>query len=211
MNLFFKTALLIGFITSCNNNSVRNNYFDKICTDSSVFKVDSAKGTLSRYTIETNKYLNLRRITTPSDTFFLRVEYNVDTVDRIFEYSYYDSKESFKLYSFPMDHDTPHEILFDKEKDDATKFVRVFDPAKKGKEFKLQLEKNDILNLPSCFILPGYPDYIEAYKKDIIVEYSYKCKYGIYAYTNVHDNAEKFKEAKSLVNFLDYLKHEFDF
>lgn len=194
-------------IISCNSNDVQNNYFSRICSDSLGFKIDTTRKSSTYYTIGTNDYLALKRISIPSDTFFFRIEVTRDTVLKIFEYSFYKSKETYKIYSFPLGH--RNIILFDKQKDDLKNFTKYYSPSTKSQSFIAQVEANHILELQESYDIQGYPK--DEYSKTFLIEYSNKCKYNILVFDNPYQNSRNFKQAKYLVNFLEYLKKEFNF
>lgn len=204
----FKILIIIIFVfNSCHDDYIKSNYFDKICINSKGFVVDSSRESWSHYTISNNDYLTLKRISTPSDTFFFRIESSIDTTLQIFEYSFYDGRSLFKIYKFPLRGD--RKILFDNKRDTLKNFETIFNPFKKGRDFIAQLESNNILELPNSFNITGYPK--DEYATSFLIEYSNKCRYSVFNFDNPYQNSKKFKQAKSLTNFLDYLKQEFNF
>lgn len=210
MKLFTFIIVVFLFVSACiNNEEETNKYIDNLCNSQLGFKVDTPTlGFLSYAIISNNEYLAIRPINFSSDTFVLRIESASKGKLNIFEYSYDKHKSFFKIYRFPMN-EKSGKILFDREKDSKEKYVTVYDSKIKGAEFLALLEKNEILELPSCEKIPGYPT--EIINTSVTIYYSSKCKYKMILYNNPYAFSGKFKEAKSLVNFLGYLKQEFDY
>lgn len=205
--IFIITASLL--ICACKQNVNEKEYPSKSCEHATGFVIDTPKvGYINHTTIENNRYLTLRQMNIPSDTFFLRIESGSDAEVKIFEYSLYKEQASFKVYRFPVDRESQR-ILFNKEKDDLRNFVTVFDPAKNGSDFLAQLQSNSILELPDSRSIPGYG--IDHMGKWITVIYSNKCMYKILGFNNPYGHINDFKEAKSLATFLGYLKQAFNF
>lgn len=207
MRILISSVLIIAFINSC---KIPDNYFDKVCAGRSEFKFDSTKDSPSNATFENNKYLTIPQIGIPSDTFKLRIE-GESTGDKvkIFEYSFYKSVETFKIYEFPVA--KRGQILFDKTKDNLKDFTTIFDSKEKGKNFIEELENNNILELPNSKDIPSYPptDEISSY---IVIEYSNRCRYNIVWFHDANKpQSNKFKEARDLANFIAYLKKEFHY
>jgi|GEM_PF-6989153 len=199
------TAILIG--SSCNDS---RHYFDKICDGNTAFKFDSTRRSPSHANFENNKYLTIRQIGIPSDTFYLRIEGGSTGNNlKIFEYSFYKDEESFKIYEFQIRPDGY--IDFDKGKDKLKDFETIFDPTAKGKHFIEELEKNQILRLPNSEEIPNYPP-VDEMSSPIIIEYSNQCRYNIVWFYDINrPQAKKIKEARTLSNFLTYLKNEFGY
>lgn len=205
---FLKILAAVIYMYSCNSGKVSTNYFDKICLKKDSFKIDTSRGSYSSSTIINDNLLNIKPISVPSDTFFFRVQSTYDTTLQIFEYSFYNSKSTYKIYKFKVNYKSG-KILFNKDNDDIRKFETVFDPKKKGNDFIAQLESNNILDLPDSHNIPNYP---YGYGQTaFLIEYSNKCRYNIFIYNNPYQYSKKFREAKALINFLDYLKKEFCF
>jgi len=143
----FKVLIIaIIMFNSCKNNVIKNNYFDKICISKKGFQVDTTKASWTYSTVLNDTYLNIRPLDIPSDTFFFRIQANLDTTLQIFEFSFNNAQSTFKLYKFKVDAKSGR-ILFDKEHDDIKNYETIFDQSKKGKDFIAQLEKNNILEL----------------------------------------------------------------
>ena len=207
-----KALILLIFICtslcSCNKFN-ESSYLNKGCKTISEFKTDSITNTWTNAFIENNKYLTLYNFNVPSDTFFLRIETSIRKKRevKIFEYSFYNSKSSFKIYRFPFE--KSGKILFDKEKDNLKNYKTTFDSNEIGKSFTAQLKQNRILELPSPKEIPDYPD--EDGYSGVLISYSNKCKFKIVFYNDPESFSKYFKEAQSVVNFLAYLKQEFKF
>jgi hypothetical protein len=206
MRIIKAIIAIIIILYSCNNS--QSNYLNNLCANNPTFHVDSSRQSLSYPINENNKYLSLKEITYPSDTFIFRVYYNTDKTTKIFEYSYFISIESYKTYEFPFDLKSG-KILYDKTKDTLTSFEKVFQSPANGKGLIPQLEKNNILELRDCSDIPGYPK-VE-YSKSFVIEYSNKCRYGIVSYNDPFKFAKNFQEAASVANLLSYLKIRFKF
>jgi len=196
--------IIVLLFNSC-KDAIGPDYFDRICEENSRFKVDSSR--VSYVTEANHEYLSIRSIAIPSDTFFIRIEYSTDTTLKLFEYSFYKSRTSYKIYTFPVDN-YDGRILFDKAKDTLTSFVQNIDLSGIDESFIRQLEEKNICKLPSSSSLKSYP---EDWDRSYMIEYSNKCKYSIVLFTDPFQNSKKFKEAKNLVDFLEYLKKEFNF
>ena len=193
-------------MNSCDN--INDNYFNKICKGPKMVSLDSTNH-FAKNAISSDTFRSLRPLNILSDTFFLRIEHSVDTTEYIFEYSFYNMEQSFKVYRFQFRRHS-REILFDKSKDNLKNFTTDYNSSKIGHSFISALEKNDILDLPDCNSIPGY--YMDEIFGDYYdIQYSNKCMYHFLAYGDPYKNSKNIKIAKNLTNFLDYLKREFDF
>lgn len=185
-------------------------YFDQICKDSLGFNVDSSTGSLAYPIKLNNKYLSLRDISYPSDTFFFRLEYSKDATLKIFEYSFYKKRTVYKTYSFPLEFPVSGRILFDNKKDRLADFTQTFISSEaRDKRFIEELEMSGLLESSSNFGLSGYPPppYVHSY----IVQFSNACHYGIFSLGDIVQNSKEFTEAQHFGEFLKYLKGEFGF
>lgn len=196
------------FLFSC-DDKIKENYFDKICKGQNTFRFDTSRNS-DNYAINANiEYLGLTSLRNPSDTFYLRVEYSTDTVDKIFEYSFYKSKTSYKVYTFPVEFKSG-KILFNKKNEDPENFAKIFSSKNRDEKFINELEKNNILELPLMNNVKGYMDNYEIVD-GYTIQYSNKCGYGIFIYYDILSKSKQFKEANSIRRFVKYLKEDFDF
>ena len=203
-------VLAVILVYSCSNRIQGTDYLNRACAENAAFKVDTPTRGFTSFAInENNKYLTIRQINLPSDTFFLRIENNTYDQVRIFEFSYYHDQSSFKIYRFPVQKGESGQILFNKKIDSLKNFTTSFNPSIKGMRFLSLLQENHILELPDYEKIPGYdfPDYTHW----LSVEYSNKCVYKVFSYPDPAGRSTRFKEARSLSVLLLYLKTEFDF
>ena len=150
-----QTKILIIGLIFCSCQRDKEAYFNTICNELNTKK--SIVRTNSENAIEqNNKYLNLNSIYIPSDTFYLRVHYSSDQKEKIFEYSFFQGKEYFKLYSFPTE--SSIRILFDNKVDNLRDFTTNFNSQEKGKKFFNKLYDNNILELDD---ISRFKDYNE--------------------------------------------------
>ncbi len=206
---FLQISLIIFlFFTSCKENT-QFAYLENICNDTLHSKGDSIKKTTTYAIKANNDYLSLSDINNNSDTFFLRIEYSQDTVVRVFEFSYYRTKTTYKIYNFPLDHFGRGKIMFDNKKDKLMDFTTTFNSKRIDKVFMIELEKSNLINLSWSVDIKGYPD--NDYRNYYQVQFSNKCKYNFYTFGGAFENSSKFMEAKQFAGFLTYLKKEFDF
>jgi len=207
-----KVSIAICFILflllSCTNQDKQNNYLNIYCNKSSKFTIDSAGDSAGHFATQGDvDFLALKRIDKPSDTFSFRCTYGKGNEVRIFEYFNINSVSFFRIYKYPTE--IRGKYLFDKLYPDSNRYIINFNSLTKGKNFLSVLETNKILELPDCQKIPVYAD-VEWYRS-VSIEYSNKCIYRSYVYFDPYNYVNRFKEAKLLVNFLDYLKKEFDF
>lgn len=208
MKVFFFAFFGMFFISSCGSN-VDDDYFNKICKGSENFSF-LTNGRDAKNVFSADTFRALRPLNMLSDTFFLRIDHAVDTTEYIFEYSFYKSKQTFKVFKFLYRRGTEGVILFDKSKDDLKNFTTVYNFTTARESFLPTLEKNGILKLPDCDMIPDY--YIaETGADDYQIQYSNKCMYRLFWYGDPYLNRKNIKQAKDLTDFLDYLKSEFDF
>jgi hypothetical protein len=188
--------------SSCQAN--KKQYFDKIC-DAPPYEGElrDFQKHMDSVMELTNEFLNIKPISKQPDTFYLRVTYSSDAKFKILEYSYFDAKEAFKLYSFPT---AGYEILFNKNLNNINDFTKIFDAKQKGKEFFNVLKTNHILELGDTL---KFKDYTAEQYPFGIVEISNKCRHEFLTITDVPSYKEQFVKAKYVSNFLSYLRTEF--
>lgn len=204
--LLLLLIILINFSCSIENS----NYLKTLCANntSSNFIIDTPKGFYYFRTMINEDFLTLKRINKSSDTFRLRIQYYRNSETRIFDFSWFKKNLNFRIVHVPIDTIT-HEILFDKQKENLRNNWKDFDVNKFGREFLREMQQNNILDLPDCQNIKNYP--LEVSYNSVIVQYSCKCKYRMMYYNNASKESERFKEAKLLINFLNYLKKEFNY
>ncbi len=209
---FYDSLLVVMFIliasNSCNDKSSKADYLNSLCTTSHNSKSDSVREYWATYLKGLHDYIGIKNISNPTDTFFFRIEYRDNKFYKIFEYSLFNLIPSHKIYVFPIEEDRSGTVLFDKNKDDLKYYSKSIN-ASKDVDFFISLKDNKILELPSSEQIKGYPasDYSHVY----LIEYSYRCKYSALLFKNPYENSNKFKQAKSLSNFLNFLKAEYKF
>ncbi len=198
----------ILFFCSCKEDN-QFLYFDKICNANLLNKSDSFRKKASHPIKANNEYLSLKDIDTKSDTFFFRIEYTPDSVVRIFEFTCYKSRTTYKMYNFPIEYSGYGKIKFDNKKDKLIDFTREFNSKDKDKKFIEEFKKSNLINLSSSANIKGYPD--NDYRDYYEVQFSTNCDYNFYTFGGAFENSSKFIEAKRFAGFLTYLKKEFDF
>ena len=198
-----QTKILIIGLIFCSCQRDKEAYFNSICNELNTKK--RVDGNNSEIAIEqNNKYLNLNSIYIPSDTFYLRVHYSSDQKAKIFEYSFFQGKEYFKLYSFPTESST--RILFNNKVDNLRDFTTNFNSQEKGKKFFNTLYENHILELDDT---SRFKEYNEGEYLFSLIEISNKCNYKILVFTDPYAYRKNYPRAKYVSIFFDYLKSEF--
>ncbi len=206
---FVKSSFLFFLLfTSCKDYK-QFEYLDNICNNKLPINSDSLKANTSEEVKAQNIFLYLSEIKNCSDTFILRIEYSPDTVLRIFEFSYYKSQSSYKIYNYPLVKKGRGQISFDNRKDKLKDITTIFASKDIDKRFIKQFEKSNLINLSNSSFIKGYPN-VE-YEHYYQVEYSNKCLYKFYTFGGASENRSKFIEARQFSNFLIYLKEEFNF
>jgi hypothetical protein len=208
MKLFLIIIISFLFFCSCKEDK-QFLYFDKICNDSLLNKVDSSRKKASYPIKANNEYLALKDIDVKSDTFFLRIEYAPDSVNRLFEFTYYKSQTTYKIYNFPIEYSGKGKIKFDNKKDKLIDYTTVFTSKEKDERFMIELEKSDLISLSHSVDIKDYPD--NDYSHYYEVQFSNKCWYNFYYFGGAFENSTKFIEAKKFADFLTYLKRDFNF
>jgi hypothetical protein len=208
MKRFITVLIVLIAALSCRQTSEAL-YITKQCNGAGSFVIDTPAQGQTCYRVQANNdFLGFKQIANPSDTFFFRIQYGKKNTFNVFEYIACDSFQSFRLFAIPAE--KRGQLLFDKEKDDIDNYVKVFDPTKKGKIFLKKMAENHILELPHTEQIKGYPD-DEVFSNACIIEYSCKCRYKVQLYKSPRTHSSEFKEAKRLMNFVDYLSKEFGF
>jgi hypothetical protein len=213
IKIFFMKFLFITIIFSIYLYSCKNNYnytfLDNICNYNIHLKEDSIKKTTTYARKASNNYLSLSDINNNSDTFFLRIEYSPDTVERIFEFAYCKSQSEYKVYNFLYEQPYNMKMKFDNKKDKLNDFVKIYKSKTIDEKFMSELEKSSLLNLSWSADISGYNNDTSGHIYEI--QYSNKCVYKYYFFDSPFENSNKFIEAKQFADFLTYLKKEFNF
>jgi hypothetical protein len=208
MKRFITLSIAIITAFSCRQTS-ETTYIAKQCNGVGPFVIDTPSKGQTCYRIQSNNdFLGLKKIAQPSDTFCMRITQSKKGTLNFFEYAACDTFQSFKLFVIPVE--GHGRILFDKEKDNLSNYETVFDSKQKGKDFLKKIAVNHILELPQTEQIKGYPD-DEVASYGCSIEYSCKRKYKVQLYWSPRTYSSEFKEAKRLMDFVDYLSKEFGF
>lgn len=197
------TLLTCLIIMSCK----QEHYLESICRNGKSFVKDTATGSASNVANLTSEYFKLKTLSKQSDTFYLRIDYETDSTSKIFDFSYYNAIATFKVYTFNID-SVDGRILFDRNKNIPDQFLKFYHPTFSPEDFIKTLKGNEILELPDQNTLESYP---VTYSKNYTIEFSNKCAYRIFSYSDPYLNRNKFLQAKKLTDFLDYLRINFEF
>jgi hypothetical protein len=203
-------AIIIFIVTnlilcSCTTNG--NNFYENICNNKHI-SYDTSHIDLQNGVKENDEYLGLRNMQSKSDTFILRVEY-YDSMLNVLEFTHYKDYEQCTVYKFPLEKSRNGTILFDKTKNKLSDYASSYKLDPRRNEISIQLKKNSILEQPSSFNIPNYPTF--EYSSHVYIQYSNHCLYNIIVFENSYEMSSKFHEAKSIVNFLEFLKKRFNF
>lgn len=203
--IFFGILITTG---AC-KTPIDDSYINKTCDNLQGVKIDTSINSLSYVTSLSDQYLGMKPLIIPSDTFILRIRHETDSSVKLLEFKDYNNQYSIVVYQIPIDQES-EQIVFNKSKDNITNYETRYDQISKGNKFIQQLKKNNLLILPSFRDIPGYPIY-EHTTPTYIFEYSRFNCYKVFWYRNPYANRNRFKEAESVANFLDFLKKEFNF
>ncbi len=204
-NVLFLYFLVNAFF-SCKTE--KNSIIEELCKKNQIFKIDTPIGFYNYRSKVTYDYLGLKSINKSSDTFTLRINKKLKDRIKIFEVDYFQSQFAFRIYEFNFD--STGFIKFDRKIEKASNYSREISDKINIAEFTQKLQTENILELPDCETIPKYP-LLEYGRSRIVVTFTSKCIYKLYTYEHVYDNQNNFKEAKKLVNLLNYLEEKTGF
>ncbi len=172
-----KLCIFFGVLisTSACKAPIDDSYINKICDNLQEVKMDTSINSLSYVSSVSDQYLGIKPLITPSDTFLLRIRHETDSSVKLLEFKDYNNQYSIVVYQIPIDQES-QQIVFNKSMDNITNYETRYDQISKGNKFIQQLKKNNLLILPSCRDIPGYPTYehtTPTYISNIHVSYKF--------------------------------------